>query len=275
VQAELHDAYEKASDQLRSLARSEIKIKILLNLNEGPKDLCQFRDLLDLTSSSINHIMRDMEAEGLIVIGSKEGYALTNVGKILTIVLSDLIKAMGVFSKDIEFWMVHDIDGIPEPLLKRIGNLIDSVFVGGSKANVLKTHLNALKLLTEAKKLKCVVPIFYPDYPNLIEKLVNKKADVQIVVTDEVFNMLFYGENHQLSKDILCKQNFRLWVIKEDIKEAFAVTDSAFAFGLFRDDGTYDVSTGLVSYTDEVLNWGKNLFGYYRKRAIIIKSEDI
>ena len=275
MQAELHNAYKKASYQLRSLARSERKIKILMTLNEGPKDLCQLRDLLFITSSSIIHTMRDMEAEGLIVTGAKECYALTNVGKILAIVLNDLVKAMGVFSKDIEFWLAHDIGGIPDPLLKRIGNLIDFTFLGKSKANVLKTHLNVLQLLTKAKKLKCVAPIFYPDYPDLIEKLINEKSDVQIVVTDDVLNMMFYGMYHRLSKDILFKQNFKLWVIKEDIKEAFAVTDTAFAFGLFRDDGTYDTSTGLVSYTDEALNWGKNLFRYYRNQAMIIKPEDV
>lgn len=275
MQVEFYDAYKKASNQLKLLARSEIRIKLLFSLEEGPKNLGHLRNLLNLSSSTIIHTMKDMEAEDLVERNIEGIYALTNVGKIQTIQLIEIVKAMCVFSKDKEFWLDHDISVIPVPLLKRIGDLIDFVFVGENTPNVLKAHLNFLQLLMKAKEVKGVSPIFYPDYTDVIKKLVIGETDVQIVVTDEVLDAMLSGGYHQLSKALLDKQNFSLWMTEEDIKGAFTVTDSAFSFGLFKSDNSYDLTKDIISHSDEALTWGRKLFEYYRKRAREIRSEDV
>lgn len=274
MQSEFHSIYEKSSDWLRLLARSEIRIKILMILNDDSMKLGQLRNNLNLTSSTILHAMKDMDDEGLIE-NTDEGYALTNIGRIQAILISDLIKTITVLTKNKDFWLSHDISGIPEHLLKGLGDLSGCDAVLGGKADILKPHLNFIKVLMGAKVVRGVSPIFYHEYPNIIEKLVKNNANVETIVTNEILSILNNGEYKSRLESLLNEKNFLLWVIDEEVKVAFTVTDSVLSFGLFRDDGAYDLTTDLISQKKDAIKWGNELFEYYRKRSNRVKSEDI
>ncbi|MDY6964609.1 MAG: winged helix-turn-helix domain-containing protein [Halobacteriota archaeon] len=273
MQAEFYDFYEKASDWLRLLARSEIRIKILANLNEGVKNLGELREVLDLSSSTILHGMRGMELEALIE-NTATGYALTNIGKIQTILINDLIKSIAVLSKDRDFWLNHDISGIPEHLLKRIGELNDYEFVRSTPEDLLKTMSNYLYLVMKAKEVKGVSVVFAPQFPSVFKKLVKEKADVQLILTREVMAKTL-ETSRGILESLIPKPNFRLWEIDEEVKVAFSVTDSFLSFGLLRNDGTYDFDADLIAHDNEALNWARDLFEYYRKRSKMIGLDDI
>ncbi|MDY6964611.1 MAG: winged helix-turn-helix domain-containing protein [Halobacteriota archaeon] len=263
--SKFYGIYENASMWLRLIARSEIRIKILVSLSKGSKNLGELRELLNLSSSTILHAMRNMEVEGFIE-NSVEGYTLTNIGKIQAILINNLIKAIAVLEKDKDFWLTHDLSAIPDHLLRRIGELDDLVAVKGNAWDVLKPHYNLIQLLMKAGEVKSVSPVFHSDYPEIIETLVNNKADVELILTDKVMAKILESSRDILER-MISEPNFRLWVIDEDVKVAITVTDSALSLGLFRDDETYDISTDLISHTDDALNWGRDLFEYYRLRS--------
>ncbi|MDY6865242.1 MAG: winged helix-turn-helix domain-containing protein [Halobacteriota archaeon] len=274
VQSEFYSVYEKSSDWLRLLARSEIRIKLLMILNEENMKLGQLRDYLNLTSSTILHAMKDMEDEELLE-NTDEGYALTNIGKIQALMISDLIKTITVLTKNKDFWLTHDISGIPDYLLKRLGDLGGCDAVSGSKTDILKPHLNFIKILMEAKEVRGVSPIFYQEYPTIIEKLVENNANVETIVTNEVLSILKNEGYKSRLDDIINEKNFRLWVIDEEVKVAFTFTDSVLSLGLFRDDGTYDLTTDLIFDRKDAIEWSSELFEFYRNRSKRVKSEDI
>lgn len=277
MEPDLYDTYEKASNWLRLISRSEIRIKMLMTLNGGPKDLSQLREQLNLSSSTIIHAIGDMGAEGIIGRSPEQGYILTNIGNVQAVLVNDLINVLGVLSKNSEFWLTHDISGIPNHLLKRIGDLGDCDVVRSSPDDVLEVFSNYTTLITSAKEIKGVSPFFQPNLPKMMEALVHSGANVKLVLAKEVFFKVMETNQDRLKalNGFLSEGVLELWVIDSDLKVALTVTDSALSFGLFNCEGTYDALTDLVSYGDKALNWGRELFEYYRILSKKITPEEM
>ena len=273
VRAGFSDHHKKALDKIRLFTGSEIRVKVLMDLNEGSKDLPQLKRSLGHDSSTIIHAMKDMKVENLIEV-TKEGYALTNIGKTEVILLNHLLRSVSTLSKNEEFWLTHDLSGIPDHLLRRIGDLSNCEILVSPSDDLLSVFSNYFQIVMKAKGMKGVSPIFHPDLPNLVKTLVDVKADVELVLTQKVIKKATKTCQHKFKK-MISESNFRLWMIDEDVKVAFTVTDSALSFGLFSNDGRYDMGTDLVAYNDDAIRWGRDLFEYYRMRAREVNPDDI
>ena len=53
-------------------------------------------------------------------------YSLTNIGTIQTILLDELVGAIVLLDQHEDYWLVHDLSGIPEELKAKIGMLARS-----------------------------------------------------------------------------------------------------------------------------------------------------
>jgi len=267
------DTYKDAIDWLKFLTGSNLRIRILLSLNEGVKDLKCLKSDTGATSSTILHAIGKMVDKNQLIKG-KDGYYLTHLGKIQAVLLIDIINSFGTLYTHKEFWLDHNVQGIPEPLIKQIGYLSDSTVVRATTTNPLKPFSSLIKALSDAKEVKGVFPIFHKDLIETGEKLLEGGVNIWLVITEEVFDTL-RDEYKDRLKNMLQKENFKLWVIDEDVKEFFTITDSSILFSLFSNRGVFDLSSQLVSHSDEAILWGYELFEYYRKRAKIVKMEDV
>lgn len=270
--------YEEVDKSLKFLTTSSVRNKILMSLREGVKDLRDLKDEMKLDASTIIHSVRAMEAEDLLV-EQEEGYHLTQIGKILSHKLFDMVKTLNALNKNREFWLSHQIDGIPQQFLERIGELGDSEIVKFTPTDLLKAFSTYFELVRKAKELKGVSPIFHPRFTTITERLAGKGVDVRLVLTNEVLKKMTEAldeKRRRKLKNILQEEkNFGLWVTDADVKVAFTVTNSILSFSLFLNNGTYDFGSDLVSHNKEAINWGRKLFDYYRKRAKKVKPEDI
>jgi len=175
-----------------------------------------------------------------------------------------------VLKKHEDFWLTHDLRGIPEQLLEKIGWLKNLTLAEDTSTDIFKVHLNFINLLKNAKEIKGVSSIFVPDYPLLfVDLVIKKKADVQLVMTEEVFNKMLEMTNQKLLKKAIKDENFKLklYTVEENINAAFTVTDYFLSFGLFHVDGTYDYNRDIISYDRKGIKWGRELFEWYLKRA--------
>lgn len=241
---------------------SDLRRNILISLNEGKKPLGNLRDSLKISSSTAIHALRELEKYNLTFQDKNKNYSLTNIGRIIALKLLDFSNATEVLKKHERFWLEHDLSGIPEHMLEKIGWLKDSVCVSDTDTDIFKAHSNFIGLLKNAKEIRGVSSIFVPDYASLFEELIiNKKVDVRIVLTQEVIEKI----DEKIFEKISAKGNsrFKLYIMKENINVAFTVTDYFFSLGLFRIDRTYDYSHDLISYSKEAIAWGKELFEHY------------
>ncbi len=269
--------YEGVEKSLKFLTTSSVRNKILMSLREEIKDLSDLKDEMGLDASAIIHSVRDMEKEDLLV-ERDDGYHLTQIGKILSHKLFDMVKTLNALNNNREFWLSHQIEGIPQQFLERIGEVGDSEVVKSSPVDLLKGLSLYFELVSKAKEIRGVSPIFHPRFPSMIEKLASKGVDTHLVMTNEVWESVLKALNEkqkQRLKDMLYNENFELCTIDGNIKVAFTVTDSVLSLALFVDDETFDADTDLVSHNKEAINWGRELFEYYHKEAKGIEPEDI
>ncbi|HUT38733.1 MAG TPA: transcriptional regulator FilR1 domain-containing protein, partial [Methanoregula sp.] len=62
--------------------------------------------------------------------------------------------------------------------------------------------------------------------------------------------------------------NFSVWVTGEKLRVGLTVTDKYLSLGLFKKDtDIYDSSSDIFSNEPRAVEWGENLFGYYKERS--------
>ncbi|MEI7827009.1 MAG: transcriptional regulator FilR1 domain-containing protein [Euryarchaeota archaeon] len=97
---------------------------------------------------------------------------------------------------------------------------------------------------------------------NIFANLAEKGIPIELIVTREVLDKMLELADSSALKNAL-KTNLKLFVIEQNPKTAFTVTDYFFTIGLFRFDESYDYSDELLSYSEEGIKWGRELFDYY------------
>ncbi len=112
---------------LRLAACSDLRRAIIISLQTGKKPLSELRGDLGVSSTTAIHALRELEKDNLIFQDETRDYALTKIGEIIALKLSDFIDAIEALKKHEDFWLTHDLSGIPEPLLEKIGDLNNSV----------------------------------------------------------------------------------------------------------------------------------------------------
>ena len=267
------DTPDDAIEWLKFLTGSDLRVKILLNLNDGVKDLKELRDITKATSSTILHAISKM-IEKKQLFKTEDGYSLTHMGRVQAMLLVDTINAFSTLYTHKEFWLDHNLQGIPESLIKQIGCLSDSTLVRTTPTDLLKPFSSFIKTLSEANDLKCVFPVLHKDFLKIGKKLLESGVNIRLVVTKEVLDTFLCEYRERLKKSPF-KRNLKIWVTNEDVNEIFAITASGMSFCLFSNNGVFDLTSQLISENDEAILWGNELFEYYRMRSRVVRIEDI
>jgi len=254
-------------NRIRLAVCSELRRKILGTLRDDKKALRELRKTVDVSSTTAIHALRDLEKANLIYQDEARKYALTTIGEIVTLKMVDFVDAVDVLQKHEEFWLDHDLRGIPPHMMEKIGWLKDSTVVADQPTDIFKAHETFMQVLEAANEMKGVSPIFHPEYPEIIKELVEKKAIVvELIVTEQVLSKML-NVSEEILKQLLREQNFTLFVISQDVKIAFTVTDSVFHLGLFDKKGIYDYNRDLIGEDENAISWGESMYNYYRKRS--------
>ncbi|MEA2054607.1 MAG: winged helix-turn-helix domain-containing protein [Candidatus Thermoplasmatota archaeon] len=262
--------YEEVGHLLKLITYSGLRAKMMMSLMEGPKTSGQLRDEIGVSSPNVIHAARELEKEKLL-IGKEDGYHLTSIGNVISSKLLDMVSTMAVLEKNKDFWLAHDMQGIPKEFLDRIDELGEAEIIKSTPTNVIKGFTYYFQLVRNAKKVMGVSPILHPRFPPIIEKIVTRGVDVKLILTEEIFE-IGKKKYHRLFQELINKENFQVWISEDPIKVAFTVTDSLLSFALFNLDGTFDSSNDLVSKNKGAINWGRELFEHYRKRAHKIRE---
>ena len=257
---------------LRFAACSDLRRGILISLREGKKALSELRSELDVSSTTAIHALRELGREKLVFQDEDRDYALTKIGGVIALKLTDFINAIDVLKKHEHFWLEHDLSGIPPHLLAKIGMLSNSILIADTPTDVFKSHTILLQILEKANEVRGIYPFFHLEYMEIIEELVKReRIAVELIVTNEVLdNLIGVVETEKAFKKFLHEPNFALFAIDEDVKIALTLTDSVFYLGLFDDDGIYDYNRALISDDIQALTWGRELYEHYRQLSEVV-----
>ncbi|MGZ4928848.1 MAG: helix-turn-helix transcriptional regulator [Halobacteriota archaeon] len=252
---------------LRLLACSDLRKNLAEALREGKKlTLSELSEQVGASSPAAVHALRELGKEGLIRQDERRNYSLTNIGEIVIRKSDEINLAILALVHNKNFWLEHDLSGLPTNLLDRVACLADGTVLISTPTDLFKVFSTFYMGLENAKEIRGVSPIFIEELTNQFVKLVGKDIKVELVVTTDVLDQILKTADQAELKKAL-KTNLKLFKIGYRPSVAFTVTDYFLQLGFFRQDGTYDWSNDLLTYGAEALEWGRDLFSYYVKQT--------
>ncbi len=255
------DKCDLAEAKLKAFTRSAIRTKVMLCLLEDEQDACKLGSEIGVRPTTIHHSIKGMIEENLVA-KNDIGYELTNMGRIQALILEKLVSTALALNQHRDFWLDHDISGIPSELQKNIGMLSQSAIIASDSSAPLRVLESFLADLDRAMEIHGVSPVIYPGYPETIARAIRRNANVDLILTDKILETVV-KDYADLGEELLKHDNFRLYSTDTEIKEAFTVTDTSLSLGLFRLNGDYDIGNDLICKGDMARRWGMELFNHY------------
>jgi predicted transcriptional regulator len=263
--------YGEIEDEIKSIFRSRLQTQILLSLMEENKNLSQLREITGSTSQAVIPKIRKLELNQFVEEGG-HNYSLTPMGNILTFKMQDYILAFGAFCKFKDFWAKHHLRGIPEPLLKDIGDLIDSEIISETTEDVSKVLSTYFRCLQGSKQAFVVSSMTSNELIDAVIEMLEKGIPVEVVITRDLFMKLdkepYIDKYHKLMNF----SNFKLMVTEEYVRVGTTVTENFLSFGLYKKDGIlFDLTEQIFGFDSRSLSWGRRFFQYYKDRSKIVE----
>lgn len=259
----LFGIYHDVEKDLKFLVKSDGRVKILISLNEGSKNLAQLKKEFNLSSSTILHGMYQLEQKNIIIRDSGN-YHLSWTGKIFSDKLMDMIKSIYALETCETILLNHDIGCIPTVLLKDLGCLKDSKMVKSISTDIMRPHNVLSGFLSQSDKVKHLSSVLFTPNIQLFFADLDKNRDIHLLLTREIMDTVLERVDMEILEKGLAKGNLKLGVIDDDAKISFTLSDDFMALGLYSIDGTYDLNAFLMSGSKEAISWGERLFEYYQ-----------
>lgn len=253
--------------------KSELKTQILLSLLNREKKLMEIRVDIESSGTTILHAIKELE--GLNLTKKSGGiYTLTSLGIMEAQLCRFANSAATVIEKFKDFWLLHDVSSLPIDLILRIGALKDSTIVQAETLELGKVYNFFIEILMKSEKVTGISPIFHPIYVPVIEHLLSQDKPVELIVTSGVLSKTLASAKVDRLKESLGNNKLKIY-IREDLKVALTVTDTSFSLGLFKINGEYDDNMDLISFNNEAIEWGQDLFQNYLKKSTRVDPEAI
>lgn len=253
--------YDLAELDLKSFTRSSIRTKVMFALLDEGKTARELGKIVNARSTTILHSMKSLMESGL-VLKKQQKFCLTNIGKIQAIMLNELVDTIITTKEHHDFWLNHDLSGIPEELQRRIGMLGQGEIFRDPKETPLKSLDYFLAALSNSKEIRGVSPVTIRGYPEAISQMAKNGAHIEFVLTNPVIKVII-SEHGEMLQENLKRDNFKLYSIDKDVRTAFIVTESYLNLGLARPDGSFDLGADLLYSEERAILWGKMLYNHY------------
>jgi predicted transcriptional regulator len=114
-----------------------------------------------------------------------------------------------------------------------------------------------------SKRINGIASIFHPLYPSLFLNFAKNGVEVSLLVTRPIYKRLKEEYRAEMN-EFLKFENASFYVYDKKIELAYAVTDIFLSLTLPFSDGTYDHKEDVLCFDPVAIQWGEDLFAYYR-----------
>lgn len=252
---------------IKYILSSGMRSRLLLCIYDDSKNLDDLRQDLKKPSATILHGLKELENINL-VRKVKKSYELTSNGYLLTTNMIKLIENWYSVSKSKDFWNNHDLSSLPEDLLKNIYLLKDAECVSSTTSNLSNAFNTYLKMISDAKRLKIILPIYSENHFNYLMELLEKDKieSLDLVINNRILSSL---KNHEeFNQKILHNERVHLKCLNGDLKLFLTYSERFMSLSLFFNDGHFDDSQILIGKDENALKWASTLINYYRWRKL-------
>lgn len=250
---------------------SEKRKDFLLLLKEGPKDIEEILEKLQVPRTALLPQIKKLKEEDLVI--HEDGmYRLSTIGEIVVEKMKPLLDTLSVFEKNEEFWANRKLASIPPNLVKRINELGDYRLIEPDLSHTFDLNPRFVEYLSNSSRVHIFFSYFHPQFPALFLSLAKKGIEISLVLSEAVYLRLiedFKGEG----KEFLKMENASLYILEKkgvEIPALIAATNRIMVLGLFNDSGRFDRQY-VRSFEPGAMQWGEELFEYYRDMSREIK----
>lgn len=267
---DLLDKYDFAEQQLKSFTRSKVRTQVMLSLLDGGMTASDLEKKLGIRVTTILHAIKEMVELNLVDKDTQSSYYLTNLGEIQGYRVISMINSALILEEHKQFWLTHDISGIPPYLLQNIGMLAQSEMVKSDPASLLKAMEYFVEGLKKSTLIRGVSPFIIPSFPETILEVAKNGVDIELILTTKVLQALL-KDYAAAFREVSEYDNLVIRRLDQEVTIGFTVTDTFLSLGLSRLDGHYDLGSDLICIGEAAVSWGKQLFDYYKKMSKLLK----
>lgn len=253
------------SDGLLSLvAFSKVRKNLLVMLCEGPRSLSEIKDVFNMSSPELLPRIKELLNNNLIYNNGNK-YRITPLGTCVIYNFVQLTDTFRVIESNEKYWKEHRLNTIPQDLINKISKLGNCSIIENKHENINLTHEVLLDNISRSNSLMGISTIFHPEYPDAFIQLANRGVPMSLIFTKNVYD--FFRENYINDINQFLGHDNHIYIIDEDVYLGLITTDSILILSLAYNSGDFDYSKYLISQDDSALDWGMELFNYYRRKS--------
>ncbi|WP_407422642.1 helix-turn-helix transcriptional regulator [Methanobrevibacter sp.] len=254
------------NNDITFLAKSEIRLKILSELQKKPKSVKELVNATKITYSSISSNLTKLE-ENNHITKKKNKYHLNPLSEIYYENLMDFKISVDLINDYNDFWNNHNIDQLSIDSVQNIIDLKDSKLVKTTPLDIYKTHNVNREHMMESNNVKAIFPYLHPEYPQLIEHILKNEGKVELIIPRNMFQELILKINGKVRKKAAKNGKLKVYTTKDDLKLYLTLCDYTMSLGLFKSDGSFDQNRLLISESEESQFWAENLFESIKQKV--------
>ncbi|AKB24048.1 hypothetical protein MSMTP_0579 [Methanosarcina sp. MTP4] len=232
-------------------------------LKEGPKNIDEIKDELDVSASALMPQIKKLLKWDLLIYDSDEDiYMLSDMGSLLIEKIADFLNIADIYVENRKYWKIRDLSEIPSHIRKSMGNLVHSELLEANRDCLFEFPPTFVQNVLDSKYVMMVSSTFQPQTVNIFSKLLRNNSKVSWVFTAQILDKYLEDFPDQFN-NFLTHENMDIYVSSGHIGPlAMVVTDRFMGMWLFDKNRRFDGTT-LINYEESALNWGRELFTYY------------
>ena len=144
--------------------------------------------------------------------------------------------------------------------MKNITSLHDSQLIKTTPLDIYKTHNRIKGQFLLSYNIKAIFPYLHPDYPVIIEQVLKKGGNVELIVNDAIFEILISNIDSDIKKTSTKNGCLKVHRLRNNLNLYLVISDKNTNLGLFKSDGSFDQNRLLTSGSEQAIGWANNLF---------------
>ena len=223
---------------------NEDRLKILFELEKGPKNLVKIAKELDSTTQGTSRNIARLVETSIIRRNPDGEYELTQYGSVSL----KLLSSHEFLSRNRQYFLGHDASVLPYEFINRLGELSASFFQGDFVTNYV---LEGEMAKQAEKYVYSMGNQFNANSPPIIAETLKLGVEVRSIFPETVVPPPGFRPAAGVDRRLLPK-----------VQVGFTMTDKKAMFGLPTLDGKMD-GENFVSEDPKLLRWCLDLFNYY------------
>lgn len=255
------------NNDIKFLAKSEIRLKILNELHKEPNNVRGIVKETKITYSSVSSNIGKLEKNNHIEkINNK--YHINPMTEVYLKSLMDFKNSLDMINNYEEFWAKHNVNQLSIDSVKNITDLKNCKLIEATPIEIFKTHNTLKRQIMNAKDVKAIFPYLHPEYPRLIENVLKNDGSVELIIPQNIFKELVFRIDRNIRRESIKKRRLKVYNFKNNLNIYLTICDKNMGLGLFKNDGSFDQNRILVSENNKSHRWAEKLFTHVKNQVI-------